>query len=513
MEKVVKISPWQKVTTDDYNKFGVFARQSFDTVVGKTLIPDIAFEGFVCAQTGPAEVTVAPGHLWYLGKIFVNDSTGGTQIDLSAHLPAATRRIITISAYGTEMDSKLEARTFLTDADTRATVARETSTEGWRWANVAAVAGVEGPDPQASALATNVCPLAYVTLSTLGVESIQRASDFVVPTLRGLNSRMNEFDLWRIQIGTLIDTLRSDLAALAAQIYGLAKMAIVRQLAADVGRLKDKFRLPDAYQSYAVDHFLTNAETDMTHVDQLCKVEEGVRFPPVAGFDAQLGLLNPLDTLVVNSSNVILPWWEHFKRITNVSFGAEVSISQYNYQTVDMVQKTMTRQRIRYGTPFTLCTNNAYWQTGGYTFYVDSHGFSGTLDYVTWTFTRYDGEVFNVLDVGEYFTSAEGLITPRVIRLQQVWYDTVEEPYWDKVTENYSVSGAVVAQTWLNSQDGWVTKVDLFFSRVAATGNVDVLICELSNGVPDTDQNLGALDTLGTRSQGVHPRQLYDDAD
>src|SRR5262245_50425436 len=117
MEKRVLIDTWQKVTKDDFLKFGLFPQGSFDTVVGRLLIPDMAFSGFKVAQSGPAEVTVAEGRLFASGKVFFNNQDGGTPIDLLARLPATTERIVAITVWGQELDSKLEPRTFLADAE------------------------------------------------------------------------------------------------------------------------------------------------------------------------------------------------------------------------------------------------------------------------------------------------------------------------------------------------------------------------------------------------------------
>ncbi|RZN24768.1 hypothetical protein [Bradyrhizobium sp. Leo121] len=473
MEKRVLIDTWQKVVRDDFLKFGTFPRDSFDTIVGKLLIPDRAFEGFNVVQSGPAEVTVGSGHLFNNGAVYFNDTEGGTTIDLLSRLPAVTRRIVAITVWGQEINSKLEPRTFLTDAETRATVARATATEHWRWANIGPVSGVEGPDPQPPAVSADVVTVAYVTLSTTGIESIIRADENLTPTLREADNRLNEYDIWRKVIGTLVDTLRSDLLALAAKLFGLAPWEFVRAVTADVARIKDKIRLPSTYTAWAADHFLTTDYSDTAHPDWLASIEEGVRFPAAAGFDAQLGLLNPLDSLVTNTNNVILPAWDPAIRISNVGFDDECAIAQYNYQTVDMVQKMMARQVTRYGTPFTVCSNSQFWQTG-------------TFDYANWTFNR-GGEVFQVegavtLDV---IGTAWGGFAHNVVRLQQVWQDTVMEPYWDRVVTNYSVNGAVIAETFPNSQDGWLCHINLFFSRVAATGDVTVLICQLTNESPD----------------------------
>ena len=479
MEKRVLIDTWQKVTRDDFLKFGTFPRDSFDTVVGKVLIPDMAYSGFAVVQSGAAEVTVANGHLLNLGKVYVNDSEGGTTVDLLSRLPAATKRMVAITVWGTETDAKLEARTFLTDAETRATVARETATERWRWANIGPVSGVEGPDPGPPTLAADVCPVAWVTLSTTGIELIERATDFLVPTLREADNRLNEIDIWRLIIGTRLDTLAADLLALAARIAGLAKWNLVRMIANDLARLKDAARADDAWTSYAVDHFLTADESDIGHVDYLARIEEGIRFPPAAGFDAQFGLLNIYDAAVINTNNVLLPKWTATARISNLGTDTELSISQYQYQTVDWTQKTMTRQITRYGTPFAMCTNVQWWQEGSY-------------DWASGIFRR-GSETFQLIGQ-EATTAADYFNIPNhiYVRLQQVWTDNITVPYWDRVVVDHSISGSLIAETFVNSQDGWLCEIDLYFSRVAASGDVTLLLCECTNSMPDVSKVLAS---------------------
>jgi hypothetical protein len=480
MEKRVSIETWQKVTRDDFLKFGTFPQASFDTVVGKVLIPDRAFEGFQTVQSGPAEVTVGNGHLLALGKIFFNDSQGGTPVDMLALLPAATRRIIAITVWGQELDSKLEPRTFLTDADTRATVARDISTEHWRWANIGPVAGIEGPDPARPAIASDVLAVAWVTLSTVGVEAIVSAFENQVPTLRECSNRLNENDIWRRTTGTRIDTLASDLSALSARVRGFAPWDFVKRLTADVSRLKDLMKLPEVYVAYGADHFLTDDESDTANVAWLAKIEEGVRFPPAAGFDAQLGLLNQFDEKVIINSNVMLPAWDAVSRIENVGTDTEISIAQYQHQTVDFVQKTMGRMVTRYGTPFTVCTNSAWWQ-------------DGTYDPYSGIFRRNTGEVFQILGAQDNVALWQGrnLANHTLVRLEQVWQDYYTDTYWDRIVVTGTVSGSVLSQTFLNSQDGWLSGIDLFFSRVALSGDVQVMICETINGAPAFDKVIG----------------------
>ena len=480
MERRVLIDAFQKVTNEDFLNFGIFPRDSLDTIVSRLLIPDIGFSGFNTVASAPTQVTVGNGKFFYGGKVYFNDTDGGFVLDLLPRLPAATRRIVAITAWGTDVPTQVEPRTFLTDAETEQTIARATSTEQWRWANIGAVNGVEGPDPQRPAVASDVIVVAWVTLTTTGIESIVMNTDGMVPSLREADDRLNAFDVWRAVIGSLLDTLRSDLAALARRIAGLATYNLVRQVAQDLSSLKEQARLPDTFKAYGIDHFLTDEESDLLHVDWLARVEEGVRFPPAAGFDMQLGLLNPLDELVIGTAHILLPAWDPVSRVQNLGTDSELSISQYQFQTVDMVQKFLSRSVTRYGPAFTICTNATHWWNWA------------NVDLVNWTYRRGD-ETFAIVNslapMGILDPYGSGFVDVHsMIRLQYMWQDTILEPYWDRVVQKFSISGSVVAQTFLNAQDGWLSAVEIYFSRVAATGNVEMMICETTNGHPDYDK-------------------------
>jgi hypothetical protein len=71
------------------------------------------------------------------------------------------------------------------------------------------------------------------------------------------------------------------------------------------------------------------------------------------------------------------------------------------------------------------------------------------------------------------------------VRVRQFWIDIYQEPYWERVTSTASINGQQIAQTFLNSQDGWLSQIGLFVSRKAATGDITVLVCETSFGMPD----------------------------
>src|SRR5215211_4546245 len=128
MERRVIIEHWQKVTQEDFENFGIFPQESLDHVVGDLGIKTKAYTGFATAQSAASEVTVGAGRLYINSgdgaQVYYNADAGGVAISMLGHLPVATRRIVTLTAYANEVDTETEPRTFLVDADTRATVAR-----------------------------------------------------------------------------------------------------------------------------------------------------------------------------------------------------------------------------------------------------------------------------------------------------------------------------------------------------------------------------------------------------
>jgi hypothetical protein len=494
MERKVNIQDWQKVTVEDFNNFGLFPRASFDHVVVDTLIPSMAFTGFTTVQTAPAVVTVGNGRLYHNGLVFYNDSEGGSSLDLLGVLPVVTRRYVGVVAWGQEIETDTEPRTFLTDPVTRATVARVVSTESRRWANVSTVIGAEGPDPQPPSVASNTLAVAWILLDSTGIISITMVDENRAPNLANLDARMNEMDAWRVQTASRLDTLATDISSLASRLAGTASMRFTLKLATDIARVREVLNLPDTYSMWGADHFLTPDETDINHVDYLAKVEEGVRFPNAAERDSQFALLNPMDPGVMVQANFVLPAYDQVVRLEVLGRDSEMSISQYQYQTISWELMTKTRTRIRWGTPFVVCINGVWWWAPAGHDYGSNVGVGpgGVGGYTPNTDLIYDpvrniltrgSETFQILDVMEPSSHT-------VLRLVQFWVDEiVDSYYWRSIVTIEGLSGSVISQTYLNSQGGWLTGVDIFMTRVASTGDVHCIICETnSSGAPDFER-------------------------
>jgi hypothetical protein len=134
----------------------------------------------------------------------------------------------------------------------------------------------------------------------------------------------------------------------------------------------------------------------------------------------------------------------------------------------------MSRVKIRYGQSFTVCTNAAWWNS--------VRNYNPSLR----TFQR-GSETFQIEEgsaVPPQFGGANHIIT----RVRQYWEDTYTEAYWDLVTANFQIVGAQVAQTFLNANDIWATKIGFYLSEKAAQENIYLTICELTAGVPDHER-------------------------
>ena len=471
-------------TLEDFNNLGAFPEAALDAIGEGLLIPDYAYWGFDAAAAGSTSVTVSGGCIIYDGKVYVNDDQGGTEFSLLARLPVATQKYVSIVAWGAEVDESTEARAFLTDVETRAIEARVIPTANLRRAELAVVSGTEEPDPSPPATASNQISLCDILLDTGGIVSITMNTENLAPNLRSLYLMAKAFDVWRLKIGVLIDTLASDLANLSGRIKGLADRSLVIGVMQDLAQVKDRVDLPDDYSAWAADHFLDYAESDFEHADWLALVEDGCRFPFAQQRDAQLGLLNSLDPKVTVQNELMLPAHSLVERVSITGRDGEISVSSLEYQTVTTVKKSIARQRIRYGTSFIRCTNSTWWAEGRY-------------DPATNTFAR----------AGEAYTVLEG--DPRnnnnLLRLSQFWVDRWLEYYWENVVSTTQYSGSVLGQTFLNSQEGWLCAVDLYFSRKAATGDVQVLICETTDsGQPNLSAVIGSA-TLAAADIKLYP--------
>ena len=236
-------------------------------------------------------------------------------------------------------------------------------------------------------------------------------------------------------------------------------------------------RLPDTHTAWGADHFLTPDESDIAHIDYVAKVEEGVRFADAAQRDSQIGLLNPMDPAVVNQANFLLPVYEQVSRL---------EVSRQGFGTVDLAVPVSDHQL------GALCQDPHPHPLGHAVLCLLKRRLVVRTIGRDWVSSIQSGEMANGSGVGGYTPNTNLIYDPirniltrgaetfqildvqdnpnhTILRLAQFWVDEIiDSYYWKSTTVIEGLNGSVISQSFLNSQGGWLTSVDLFFSRVAS---------------------------------------------
>lgn len=470
MEKQVIYRDRQEVQSGDLSNIGAFAGEALDRLVSEGLTDEKRFSGFAVAKTGTTSVTIAPGTYWTGGERYIRETS--TEIDFLSQLPLATLKIAAIIVTGGTIETDVQPRDFLIDVETGATEPDSVAMQSLRYASFQTAFGVENATPARPTVSSDVIVVAWVTLSTSGVETVEMATENEFMSLKKLANRATELEIWQAQAGDQLTTLGTDITSLAAKVAQGAKIELLTRIFADVAAIKDALELEDDYSGYGNENFLAvdQSMSNPAAVGYYAKVEEGLRFTDANAAASQISLFNPLEPAVTVASNgLVLPKYTQVRRLSLDKFHQQLSLSQYEFQEVEFKKIAMSAQRLRFGLAQTVCTNYEFWKSGKY-------------DPVTGIFTDKLGRTYQVLSEGD---KGKQIADHTSIRIQQFWYDTETEYYQERVVTDFTVTGAMVAQTFLNTQGGWLTSIDLYFPQVAATGDVRVLLTRTSAGKPD----------------------------
>lgn len=463
MDRQVIIKDYQEVSAEDFMNIQGHVRSGVDMLVKHAIHDGQVYGGFEVAKDGSFGITIGEGVYFNAGKTYMRRAP--MSLDLVQHQPVANKKMVAIVVWGGDVEQEPVYRDFVVNLETEETEARQINIQSARVAHLAAIGGMESGDPQPPNIPLDRIAVAFVILSPTGIESISaNVDDDLSPTKKN-DIRLTLVEQFQAEASPRIQTLGSDVANLANKSRGLVTNADLFGIAGDVARLKERFGLPDDYSDYGADHFLNGDESDTQNAEWMARLEEGVRFSPENEGISELGVFSSIDPHITQINGMILPKYKSLLRFSVSGYVDDLSISQYSQTGYEMVQKTMSRERVRWGGTYEYCTNSQWWREGNY-------------DSVTGVFTR-NGESFQVLS-GDVNTNH------RWIRLRQFWRDTYEEPYWSVVETNYTLNGAQVAQTFLNTQEGWLTGIDLNFTKRGTSGDVHVLVTEVTpSGSPD----------------------------
>lgn len=475
MRNQVMIRPRQQFLAEDASNIQAYTRASFDEAFRAAVGASKRFFGFLTEKTGPAEIKVASGLLYASGPIHGRDVA--VNIDMIGNLPVAAQKMAVVVAWAVETETDIERRNFRTDVTTNAVEPQDVAMRRARVANVDVVYGQESANPQVPPIDPGYVHIATITLSTTGVELVEMNEAARLKSTQDIFTLATQIDLWRQIAEPLISTIRTDIAALADKLRASASSSTLEQLLYDVALLKDTVGIDEDAVSYGADRYLTLTKMDLAHVASDCRVEEGIRANWDNITEQALALFNPLDPLakIDQATGMLLPKYSEEARIRVEGFAGDIAINQYASQAVTLTQRTVTRTRIRYGQSRTVCTNAQWWRSGQY-------------DPASGIFLR-AGEAWEVAEADR----PNAVINHKMVRVTQFWTDSWQEPYWDAVTTETVINGAVIGQTMLDAQGGWYLGSDFAFTQIADDGAVTMAVCEVTAGAPDVTKVIASV--------------------
>jgi len=495
----------QEVQAADLNNVQGFVDAAMQALILDAITGERMFTGLQVTMKSATELEIAPGRLWAgdLGKIF--RKAAAEVLSIFSYLPVQDRKYLCLSVLGQEQDADVQPRDFLIDLQSGQTEPRAVAMEKDRVVAVQATAGLESTEPQKPAAPTGYTPIAMVLLSASGIVSIELAENRKLMRLFEVWQGMRANAAWIAAASPKISSLMSDLANLSSRIGSLAVNGLVTKLAADVALLKDAMSLPTVYQSYAADNFLSSAKSDTADAEYYALVAEGVR-PPWAGETSQtFDLDNPYETACRNFAGFVIPAHEKVARLATDGYAGDLALAQYQYTTTDVRELTRTRVRTRYSNTRVECSNGVDW--------TEQSG-AQVIEEV------FEGSVPEGLTIGSTpGTKSLGVIHSEPghvwVRYQDYWKDVWEETYWVVDSVEQTINGCQTAQTFLNSQNGWLLSVGLNFAKVGSDGVVHLLLCETANGLPDTGRCIGrtSLDpghvSVDAETEFVFPQPIF----
>lgn len=485
MERQVIFRDRQEFQASDMQNVQTFVDEMAQHMVMDAITTERMFVGLEVTKKSATELAIAAGRLWDgpSGKIYRKDSA--ETLSVFSYLPVSDSKYLTLSVIGQEIETDLEPRDFLIDLQSGQTEPRTVAMEKARDVALLVTAGLESTAPQKAEAPTGYTVIAHVLLNTSGIVDIEIADNKKLMRLFEVWQGMKANSTWIAQADPKLASLMSDMANLAARIKSQSTGGIVSRLAAEIAVIRDKLNLPATFVEYEADNFLTSAESDTTNPEYHALVMMGIRFPWAGEVEQSLDLFNPYETAVKNFSGLILPDHDLVARLSTTGLAGELLLNSYQYQTVTTRMLTRTRVRTTYSPTFRYCTNGATWGGEGSNTVVEEV-FEGevpagvTLGDAKWR-----------EQVGSEFTDEGSGHTHGYAR--NVWRHAWTENYWvvDSVTN--SINGSENCQTFLNSQNGWLRKVGLTFTKKASTGSVTMLICNTLNGLPNLERVLGAV--------------------
>lgn len=449
----------------DFEAIGLQAQAATDGLWLDAIGYPAHWAAFTVARKSAQEITVSAGR--YVAGEIVYAQEAPNDLNLQIYIPAAAsdQRWVAILLRGKEV-TDTENRPFETsdDPETSVIVNRTTPKTIRRVVELIVQPGEANPVPVKPVVASTDACIAFVLLTSSGVDTIEPGNSDRVKTLFEVEGRVTALEVDLDGLFMRTETIETQIVNIQGKLTEIPRPVIIRQMQRDIGAARLKVDLPDEARAYVFDDGLIPDRWDMTHVDWLARIEEGVRFGFAAEAQARLEVQAEDDPKIAFRGRRMVPAFDEVTRIANTSLDGILNISQLVHTETTLVRKEASRIRITYGPTMHACENAAGWS-----------GLGG--DSRVGQMLNVGGETFEVVYVGANYGPGH-----QTYGVRQVRYEIYSEPYWQYVTEEVGINGSIYGQSFLVAQPMQVTSLDLSFARVGADGDVHVFIVETTTG-------------------------------
>jgi hypothetical protein len=503
----VSVETAQGVTPVDFDRMGQFPQTALGDATRDMLYSGLCYAGLQVTPSGGVNVQVALGRVYSGGDQYHLETVQERSIaDAGVPTIAGSSVIHLLVAQGQEVDDNLENRYYERDIDPNNPNAgtQQTVDDAYRVKRrkvvVTVIPGTPGVRPVAPVAPIGSVAVAEILVTTSGIQTVTMRDDTRATRLDAVVAQQKDV-LARLDLqDQAIAGLRIDLAAVRADLLASASAASLAAMQVDIALIKDSLDFPDDGSPYWANRFLTLKEsaydiaTGVGHPDWDARVSEGIRFPDDNRDEFPLSVYAVNDpNLRYASAGLICPKFTEVPGIVLDSATGEMPLGGVVSTNLQVEHLTQSRERVRYGTPYTVCNNSQFWA-------------SGKFDPISGIFTSATGETYKA--AAELY-SYDGSANHQAIRVQQFWKDEIEVPYDKYVAHQSTISGVTKAQTFLQHQERWITRSWLGIKRWGAGAAITAIFCECdSEGRPDPTRIFNSVSIDATQFQ-VWPAKTY----
>ena len=488
MHKRVVVSEAQGVNELDFSRIGEFPQAGQELLVKDLLATGLYYSGLLVTQVDGVNVQVAVGRVYDTGRQFASESVETRSVAGFVPTEAGKSVICLIVAQGQEVSDDVSARYYRRPVDPQNPEAgtQQTVEDDYRIRNrkvvVNVIPGVESVRPVAPVAPVGSVAVAEILVTTSGIQSVTMRTDTGLVRLETLLLQHRALVQLVGTMAQAIDGLRADLAGVRAELKSSASRITLTSLQVDMALIKDRLDIGDDGSPYWADRFLDYDETDYDpdtatgHPDFDALVEEGIRFNYDAINEFPITVYNPNDPNLMHAANgLICPKYTAVEGIAVKDAVGEMALGGLLVQNITVKHLIEKRERIRYGTSFTICNNSAFWKSGRY-------------DPVKGIFRAANGATYKAT------ATSQGSGNHRMMRLQQYWVDTIDVPYDLWTEEQSTITGVLKAQSFLMHQERWTPRTWLGIKRWGAGAAITAVLCEYkTNGDPDLDRVISSV--------------------